>query len=124
MDKQLTPHFKLSEFTHSYMAEKLRLNNTPSDSVVKNLTRLCQVLLEPIRETYGRPIRVSSGYRCSALNKAVDGVRNSFHLSGRAADIYSVDLDSLKDTIESCYRCGLIRPTEYIVYPRFVHLAL
>ena len=53
----------------------------------KNLTALVDNVLDPLRELYGAPIYISSGYRCAKLNKAVGGVANSQHLTGQAADI-------------------------------------
>jgi hypothetical protein len=44
-------------------------------------------VLEPLRVAMGKPIKISSGYRCEKLNKAVGGVYNSQHLKGQAADI-------------------------------------
>lgn len=124
MKRQLTPHFHLDEFIKSYTAKKLGISNNPTPAVVSNLRRLCWVLLEPIRAEYGHPVRISSGYRSVQLNKAVNGVVNSYHTSGRAADIYSYDLDSLKTVVYRLVSSGEIRPTEYIVYPNFIHLAL
>ena len=55
---------------------------------------LCREVLEPLRQHVGKPIRISSGYRCPALNKAVGGVATSQHLTGEAADIH---LDSIEE---------------------------
>lgn len=90
---KLTDHFSLSEFTRSSTADRLHINNTidlsvPSgQSVFKNLKNLCEQVLEPLREHFGIPVVICSGYRCPQLNKAVGGVPNSQHLKGEAADI-------------------------------------
>ena len=63
------------------------INNKCKMAHVKNLTALVDNVLDPLREWYGKPIRVTSGYRCPALNKAVGGVKNSQHMDGEAADI-------------------------------------
>ncbi len=55
-----------------------------------NLTALASNVLDPLREAYGKPIVVTSGYRSEKLNRAVGGVKNSQHLTGCAADIRSV----------------------------------
>ena len=86
-DIKLTPHFKLSEFTRSLTATARGIDNTPTLTSVSNLQYLCEKVLEPLREFAKRPIFISSGYRCLALNKAVGGVSTSNHLSGYAADI-------------------------------------
>ena len=64
------------------------IDNTPTPEARANLTALVDAVLDPLREKYGRPIHVSSGYRCSRLNKAVGGAVNSQHTTGEAADIY------------------------------------
>ncbi len=86
-DIQLSPHFKLSEFTRSGTAAAQKIDNTPTLTVVSNLQYLCQHGLEPLRSHFNCPIIINSGYRSLALNKAVGGVSNSNHLSGYAADI-------------------------------------
>lgn len=85
-DIQLTEHFKLSELTASKSHPKI--NNTPTDKVRANLLNLCKNVLEPTRVMMCESIIITSGYRCEALNKAVGGVANSYHLTGQAADIH------------------------------------
>lgn len=84
----LSPHFSLSEFTNSATADSYHIDNTPSNFVVKNLSVLCVSVLEPVRQIIHKPIVITSGYRSTALNKIVGGVENSYHLSGKAADIH------------------------------------
>lgn len=84
---KLTENFKLTEFTKSSTAQRLGLDNTPSTHIVRALTNLCQQVLQPLRDWYGKPIIVSSGYRSAMLNKAVGGVSNSQHMKGEAADL-------------------------------------
>lgn len=81
-------YFSLTELTHSTKAKELHIDNTPfSYSIIDNLTNLIESLLDPIREMWGKPLHVNSGYRCLALNKAVGGKPTSQHLKGEAADI-------------------------------------
>ena len=91
----LTEHFKLHEFINSPTAIRLKIDNTPTGEIISNLLELSQ-MLEKIREVYGKPIIIGSGYRCPKLNKAVGGVPNSQHQYGQAADIKTVS-DSPKD---------------------------
>lgn len=85
---RLTRHFKLSEFTRSETASRLGIDNSVRDpQVVNNLRRLCEKVLEPLRQHFNVPIVVNSGYRCARLNAAVGGARNSNHLTGCAADL-------------------------------------
>ena len=82
----LTPHFTLAELTASQTAARLGIDNTPSPEIIENLRRTA-ALLEECRTVLGnKPIVVSSGYRCPALNKAVGGVPGGAHVTGQAAD--------------------------------------
>ena len=93
-DIWLSPHFRLSEFTRSGAALRLRLENKPTPEAIDNLRLLCQHVLEPLRRRFG-VIRVTSGYRSPALNKAVGGATHSQHLTGQAADIHAGGRESL-----------------------------
>lgn len=83
---QLTPHFALSEFTRSAKAQALGINNTPPNELIPNLIRTAE-MLERIRATLAKPITITSGYRCPALNIKVGGVTSSDHTRGQSADI-------------------------------------
>ncbi len=87
LELQLSKHFKLKEFVRSGTAIMHGIDNTPPLYAVENLRALCENVLEPLRCRFG-VLRITSGYRCQALNKAVGGVKNSQHLMGEAADIY------------------------------------
>ncbi|KVM65603.1 peptidase M15 [Burkholderia gladioli] len=83
---KLTDHFTLSELTQSETAARRSIDNTPSSETLVNLTRTAQ-LLEKVRAELGdKPVLISSGYRCHALNRAVGGATNSAHGQGLAAD--------------------------------------
>lgn len=82
-------YFSIDELVYSTTAERHGIDNTPDADVVNNLCCLIDSILNPLRELYGRPIIVTSGYRCPKLNKLVGGVKYSAHLDGRAADIRS-----------------------------------
>lgn len=83
-------HFTISELTRSATANRLGIDNTPSDEIKKNLEKLINTVLDPLREAWGAPIIVTSGYRCPALNRAVKGSKTSQHVLGQAADIKTV----------------------------------
>lgn len=80
-------YFTIKELCKSSTATKLGISNTPNSEIVNNLERLVDNILDPLREEYGKPIQVNSGYRCDALNKAVGGSKTSQHRYGLAADI-------------------------------------
>ena len=91
-------YFKLCEFINSPTANRLHIDNLPSFEIVDNLNMLAYYL-DSIREKLGEPIHISSGYRCSDLNKAVGGVANSQHLYGLAADLTCSDMQKLETVI-------------------------
>lgn len=80
-------YFTISELCASDTARARGIDNTPPSGVTLALTTLIEKLLDPIREAWGGPITVNSGYRCQKLNTAVGGVATSQHLQGEAADI-------------------------------------
>ena len=80
-------YFTIHELTHSDTAHQKGIDNTPPPAIKVKLTSLINNLLDPIREAWGGPITVNSGYRCPVLNKAVGGVPTSQHQKGEAADL-------------------------------------
>ena len=96
---QLSPHFKLVEFTRSATAQARHIDNTPNEEQIKNLKFLCDNVLEPLREQFG-PIIIGSGFRCPALNTAVGGVKDSQHKSGEACDIHLPSIEVGKKYFE------------------------
>ena len=83
-------HFTFQELTKSATAKRKGIDNSPSMQVSANLAALVENVLDPLREAYGKPIVVTSGYRCEKLNRAVGGAASSQHVKGQAADIRSV----------------------------------
>ena len=80
-------YFSITELTQSATAKKYGIDNTPSDDIKKNLTLFIEKVLDPIREDWGGPIIVSSGYRCPELNAKVGGAKTSGHQYGYCADL-------------------------------------
>lgn len=80
-------YFTLNELTYSSTAKQKGINNTPNATIKANLVNLVDNILDPLREAYGKPIVITSGYRCPELNKAVKGASKSQHVKGEAADI-------------------------------------
>ena len=89
---KLTEHFTLEEMTFSETGIRKGLDNTPDDEAKKNLKVLCMNVLEKIRIKFSLPVRINSGFRSLAVNKAVGGVKNSQHLKGEAADTVLVGM--------------------------------
>ena len=84
---QLTNNFSLKELTVSDTATRLGLDNTPNETVIANLKTLAEKILQPVREHYGKSVKVNSGYRAPEVNAAVGGSKTSDHCKGQAADI-------------------------------------
>lgn len=80
-------YFTIAEFVRSDTAGRKGIDNKLPKEMLPNVIALVDNVLDPLREWYGKPIIVSSGYRCPELNKAVGGSNTSQHMSGEAADI-------------------------------------
>lgn len=88
---KLSQNFSLLEFTRSDVATRLGIDNSPTTEHMGNLKLICEKVLEPIRSHFNKPIRINSGYRSMALNKAINPAtstvdRLSKHCLGQAVD--------------------------------------
>lgn len=92
---KLSPHFHLSEFTASQTATRLMIDNIPGPDEIAAMKLLCKKVLEPVRENYGKPVIISSGYRSEELNRALMGSRSSQHIRGQAVDFEIAGLSNL-----------------------------
>ncbi len=92
-------YFTLYEMLYSQTALSNKIPNHPTWAQVENLNRLAITILDPVRKAFGKPIKVSSGFRSTLLNAAVGGVGNSQHLKGLAADLQVSDLKALKQAV-------------------------
>lgn len=117
----LTEHFTLEELVASQVAARRRIDNRPAPAVVENLRRVAGVL-EQVRAAVGKPITISSGYRCPPLNTAVGGARESAHLQGLAADI-NVPGMAPKDLARAIIATG-IQFDQLIYEGTWVHIGL
>lgn len=87
-------YFTINELTYSDTAIELGIDNTPNQEVKEHLIQLIEELLDPLRNAWGSPIKVNSGFRCSRLNRALKGSSpTSAHLVGFAADLVPVNGD-------------------------------
>jgi hypothetical protein len=92
---QLSKNLALAEVTRSETAKRKGISNMPTPEHIENFKKLAENVFQPIREHFGVPIHISSGYRSYALNKAVGGSASSQHCSGEAIDI---DMDGTSIT--------------------------
>lgn len=100
-------YFTINELCKSETASKHKINNAPSAEIIANLTALVDNILDPLREAWGRPIIVTSGYRCKALNKIVGGVPTSQHQQGQAADISTGSIEENKKLFDLAIKLKL-----------------
>ncbi len=85
---KLSKNLTLKECLRSKTAKRLGIDNTPEDeTVIKNLEKVARFIFQPLRDAFGCPIYVSSGYRCPDLNRAIGGSKRSQHMEGRALDL-------------------------------------
>lgn len=94
-------YFTITELCYSDVAKQKGIDNSPTTDVRANLVTLVNNLLDPLREAWKSPIRVTSGFRCGVLNKAVGGSTTSAHLYGLAADIAPIN-GKIKEFKEFC----------------------
>ncbi|MDR2361703.1 MAG: peptidase M15 [Prevotellaceae bacterium] len=114
-------YFTINELT----ATTTGLPNMPGATETANLTRLVNELLDPVREQWGKPVRVNSGYRSAAVNKAVGGAAASQHLKGEAADITAGTPDDNRRLFDLVQRSGL--PFDQLIDEqnyRWLHISL
>ena len=110
-------YFTIQELTASATALREGIDNRPNKCAYHLLHVLVDQLLDPIREAWGEPIVVSSGYRCKQLNTLIGGVKNSHHLLGCAADIIAgnrADHRKLFKIIQQMHQEGRIKFTQLI----------
>ena len=121
-------YFTIPELTSSATAQREGIDNRPSKCAYHLLHVLVDQLLDPIREAWGEPIVVSSGYRCPELNALVGGAQHSHHLIGCAADLIAgnrADHRRLFKLIVQMQQEGRIRFTQLIAEDnyRWLHIS-
>ena len=117
---QISKNFTWEEFTASDTAKRLGILNQIIDWEVRdNIIALVENLLQPLRDAWGKPIRINSGYRCPRLNKEVGGVPTSQHVKGQASDCGVDDPLALARLLLDL---GL-EFDQAIVYPTFLHIS-
>lgn len=92
---KLSNNFTLLELTKSQTATRLGIDNTPTEAHIESLKALCENILQPVREHYGRSFAPSSGYRSVALCEAIGSSAKSQHAKGEAADFEVPGVDNL-----------------------------
>lgn len=116
----LSKNFDWKEFEKSDTASRLHIVNVINDWEVRdNIKALVEDVLQPLRDAWGGPLFIKSGYRSKELNEAVGGVKTSQHCKGQAADVGVTDPYALAKLIKRMR----LDVDQYIVYPDFVHIS-
>ena len=100
-------YFTIKELCESSTAKEHKINNSPNSMIKRHLTLLVQFILDPLREKYGKPIIISSGYRCEELNKLLNGSKTSQHKKGLAADITTGSVSENKKLFDLIIKLNL-----------------
>jgi uncharacterized protein YcbK (DUF882 family) len=112
---QITKDFNVSEF-------ECRCRNCEIGNIdnIKKLAKELQI----IRDYFGKPIKINSGYRCETHNKAIGGVANSHHTLSKAADIAikGITPKEIANTLEELISSGQLRIGAIGIYNTFVHV--
>lgn len=123
-------YFKLEELLKSDTALASQIENLPSWSDVENLQELATLVLDPIRQAWGQPLIVTSGFRSPQLNAAVGGVPTSAHMEGCAADIVlphwsTMKVGELYNLISWLVESGAIDIDQVIYYrkKKMIHIS-
>ena len=119
-DARISKNFTWSEFTKSDTAKRLHINNAITSWEVRdNIKALVEDVLQPLRDAWGGPLFINSGYRCLELNKAVGGVPTSQHVLGQAADVGVTDPYALAQLVKRMR----LDVDQVILYPDFLHIS-
>ena len=93
---KLSKNFSLSELTKSQTATRKGISNEPSTEHVENLIHLAESVLQPVRDHFGKPVMISSGYRSPELCEAIGSSSKSQHAKGEAADFEIPGVDNMQ----------------------------
>ena len=127
--KNITKDFSLNEFEVSEKAKDLGINNEIVSQEIKDAIKsLVDSVLQPLRDAWGMPLAINSGYRCKALNAAVGGVPTSQHTKGEASDVCPFGRNGHGDikVVTELARLAIkldLPFDQMILYPSFVHFS-
>ena len=119
---QITEHFSLEELIASEVAARKGIDNTPSADIVANLRTLAAGL-ERVRVVLDKPIHVTSGYRCPALNEEIGGAHDSMHMQGLAADILCPRFGGPLEVCRAIAAAGIVTDQIIHEFGRWTHVA-
>lgn len=121
----LTTNFRLREFIRSTTADRMGIDNTPTPREIENLHTLCKQILQPAWNALG-PLKINSGFRSSALNRAVGGSSTSAHRKGFAVDVVPENVGTKELAVwvkENCEFDQIILEFGTPENPNWIHLS-
>jgi len=119
----VTPHFKLAEFTFSNIAVRLGIDNTADKVALKNLQTLAEGLELVRTKLDGQSIRISSGYRCLELNRALKSKDTSAHIKGLAADFSCNNYGSIDEVMRTLAESSIEFSQLIFEFDSWIHIA-
>ena len=120
----LTSNFTMEEFTASEYAARHNIDNEPPPQIKENLRRMAMVM-QDVRTALGsKSIYITSGYRCSKLNKAIGSKPTSAHVNGLACDFKCPSFGSPKSIVEVLAKSGIPYDQLILEYNSWVHIGL
>jgi hypothetical protein len=127
LNQNLSPNFKLWEFTVSPTADRNGIKNIPNENEIARLRLLCQKILQPARNALGS-LKINSGFRSARLNKLVKGVPTSDHRLGYAADVVPLNTGTFalaKWVVDNCPQFDqVILEFGTLANPSWIHLSI
>lgn len=115
-------NFTIMELVKSNIAKKNKIDNTPDSQSLKYMLELIKYCLQPIRDKLGKPMIITSGYRCKELNKKVGGVSTSQHCKGQAVDFYVKDM-TIQQVVDFIKKSGVEFDQLINEYNKWVHIS-
>lgn len=100
--ENISKHITYNEATISPTSLRFGIENTPTDKQLEAMKKVASVCFEPLREWYGKPIKINSFFRCTLLNEKVGGAKNSQHAKGEAIDISAGSKEENKKLFDWC----------------------
>ena len=120
MTGKISENFSWEEFEASIEALEYGIDNTiPNENIAMNIRSLVVNVLQPLRTAMGKPLNISSGYRCNTLNKAIGGAKGSQHIRGEAADLIAPDPLLLAQMVQK----KKLPFDQMILHSDFVHIS-
>jgi len=119
----MTPHFNLDELTRSDTATRLNIDNAPTEEALDNLKILAQGLENVRTKLDGNAIRISSGYRCLVLNRALRSKDTSQHIMGLAADFTCSGYGGVDDVMRTLVSSSIEYDQLILEFDRWIHIS-